>query len=72
LISYEIAERQLLNYTFKISEMQQRLVMRALCTFLSNMDRHSSDEVLGEATRDDWLALIRLFGALDPEWQPDY
>lgn len=60
------------KYSLQITEMQRRLIMQALSTTLANNNRHRNAEgELGAATHRDWMQLICLFGALEPEWQPD-
>jgi len=56
------------RYKLEISELQRRLIMRALTsTVASNHRRRASTDALDDARRAEWLNLVRLFAQLDDE-----
>ena len=57
-----------IEYKVRISEKQRKLIMRALTTAVANKRRSTSGGVLGD---DDWMELIGVFGALNPQAADD-
>jgi hypothetical protein len=56
------------RYKLEISELQRRLIMRALTsTVASDRRRQASTDALDDARRAEWMALVRLFAQLDEE-----
>jgi hypothetical protein len=57
-----------IEYKVRISEKQRKLIMRALTTTVANTRRSTSGGVLGD---DDWMELISVFAALNPQATDD-
>jgi len=57
------------RYKLEISELQRRLIMRALTsTVASDRRRLSSSDALDDARRAEFMALVRMFATLDDEY----
>ena len=57
-----------IEYKVRISEKQRKLIMRALTTTVANNRRSTSGGVLND---DEWMELIAVFTALNPEAADD-
>jgi hypothetical protein len=56
------------RYKLEISELQRRLIMRALTSTVANNNRRqASTDALDDARRAEWMTLVRLFAQLDEE-----
>ena len=56
------------RYKLEISELQRRLIVRALVsTYANDRRRQAASDVLDDARRAEHLALVRLFAQLDDE-----
>ena len=56
------------RYKLEISELQRRLIMRALTSTVANDHRRqAASDAVDDARRSEWLALVRLFAQLDDE-----
>jgi len=54
------------KYELQITELQRRLIMRALTSSVARTSRlPASSDALDDARRAEWMALIRLFANLD-------
>ena len=60
-----------MEYKVRISERQRKLVMRALTTTVANNRRSTDGGVLSDAAPDDWMELIGVFAALNPQAADD-
>ena len=56
-----------IEYKVRISEKQRKLIMRALTTTVAN-NRRSTHGGIGD---DDWMELISVFSALNPQAADD-
>ena len=56
------------EYKVRISDKQRKLIMRALTTTVANNRRSTSGGVLND---DEWMELIAVFTALNPEAADD-
>ena len=55
------------EYEVRINDKQRKMILRALATTLANSRRSTTGGILGDTESNEWLELISVFGALNPQ-----